>query len=372
MGEVLERSIDQSADIETRIPPLSQLYAYLTEGCNLACRHCWLSPIFDTQGKHHMLSFDIFRTAVEEAIPLGLNTVKLTGGEPLLNPEIVTFLHYLRNQNLRLVIETNGVLCAPEIAREIADSQNPFVSVSIDGANAETHEWVRNVPGCFDEAMQGIRNLVNEGIRPQIIMSLMCCNGDQVDDVVRMAEDLGAGSVKFNIVQPTGRGEVVRDAADGLEIEELIELGRYVDMELSQTTDLQLIFDYPLAFRPISRMAKKGGMNTCGIQTILGLTPFGEYALCGIGERVPELVFGVVGKDKLEDIWSNNSTLTVLRDNLSDHLQGICSRCIMRHQCQGSCIAQNYYRTGDLFGSYWFCERASELGIFPTSRLEKV
>jgi len=60
-----------------------------------------------------------------------------------------------------------------------------------------------------------------------------------------------------------------------------------------------------------------------------------------------------------------------LREGLPHRLTGICSRCIMRARCIGSCIAQNYYRDGSLWAPYWFCELADEAGLFPASRRGK-
>jgi SynChlorMet cassette radical SAM/SPASM protein ScmF len=202
---------------------------------------------------------ELFETAVREAKPLGLSGVKLTGGEPLLHPEIVTLLEIVRREELGLTIETNGVLCTPALAAEIAKSPQRFVSVSLDGADAATHEWVRGVPGSFDQARQAVRTLAAAGTPPQIIMSVMGCSAGQVEAVVRLAEALGASSVKFNVVQPTGRGERFREGTDGLGIAELIELGRWVEMALAPTTELKLFYDYPMAFRPLSRIASGDG-----------------------------------------------------------------------------------------------------------------
>ena len=188
--------------------PLNQLYFYLTEGCNLACRHCWLAPKLDTAGdRYPTLPVELFETAIREGKPLGLSGVKLTGGEPLLHPRITHLLEIVRREELGLTIETNGLLCTPEIAVEIAKSPRRFVSVSIDGADAATHEKVRGVAGSFQAACRAVGNLVDAGIRPQVIFTVMRGNAGQVDDAVRMAEELGAASVKFNVVQPTARGE---------------------------------------------------------------------------------------------------------------------------------------------------------------------
>lgn len=362
----------QKDTIERKTPSLNQLYCYLTEGCNLACRHCWLSPKFDPAGNQYQtLSVELFDMAIREAKPLGLRGVKLTGGEPLLHPQFIKLLEIARREELGLTIETNGLLCTPALAAEIAKFPQRFVSVSIDGADAATHDQVRGVSGSFLQAQQAVRNLSAAATPPQIIMTLMRCNVDQVEAVARMAEKLGASSVKFNIIQPTGRGENVREDAGKLTIDELIQVGRFVETELVQRTALDLFFDYPLAFRPLSRIAG-GDANACGILGILGVIPNGQYALCGIGEHVPEFVFGKIGEDRLEHVWQENEILTMLRAGLPDRLEGVCARCLMRSRCLGSCLAQNYYRTRNVWAPFWFCEQAEVAGLFPESRLGAV
>jgi SynChlorMet cassette radical SAM/SPASM protein ScmF len=356
--------------LQKNIPSLSQLYFYLTEGCNLACRHCWLAPKFDANGNRYpTLPVGLFETAIREAKPLGLSGVKLTGGEPLLHPQFMQLLQIVQREELVLGIETNGLLCTHEIATEIAQSPKRFVSVSIDGADATTHEWVRGVSGSFAKAQQAVRNLVTADTPPQIIMSVMRCNASQADSVVRMAEGLGATSVKFNIVQPTARGKNLHKADQALSIAELIALGRHIEVELAPTTKLQLIFDYPKAFHPLRRIANGDGCSICGILDILGVIANGHYALCGIGMHVPELIFGTVGKDPLEEVWREHKTLQALRAGLPTRLEGVCAHCLMKRSCLGSCVAQNYYRTGSLWAPFWFCEQAEEAGLFPSSRL---
>jgi SynChlorMet cassette radical SAM/SPASM protein ScmF len=315
-----------------------------------------------------MLSIDLFEKVIHEAKPLGLSKVKLTGGEPLLHPQFTKLLKMIRHQDLDVSIETNGLLCTAKIAHEIAKSPKRFVSVSIDGADAVTHEWVRGVSGSFKQVQKAVRNLAATNTPTQVIMSVMRCNVDQVNAVIKMAEKLGASSVKFNVVQPTARGEILHRNHEALGLEELIELGRYVDMELAHITKLRLFLDYPLAFRPLSLFAS-GDCNVCGILGILGVISSGHYALCGIGEHVPELVFGEIEADRLEDIWQEESTLKQLREGLPFQLTGICGQCLMKHRCLGSCIAQNYYRSGSMWSSFWFCEQAKEAGLFPETRL---
>jgi len=350
---------------------LNQIYFYLTEGCNLACRHCWLAPQYDSDGTRcPTLPVSLFETALLDGKKLGLKSVKLTGGEPLLHPEIFRILEIVRREELELNIETNGLLCTPEIAAEIAKLPRRFLSVSIDGADAATHDSVRGVTGAFAAACRGIKNLVACGIKPQIIMSIMHCNAGQVDDVLRLAESLGAASLKFNLVQPTARGEKLHKSDETLSIAELLELGRHVERDLAPATKTLLHYDYPQAFRSLGRIAS--GSGSCGIKGIIGVIASGHYALCGIGKHIPEFVFGEVGRDSLEDIWEHNAMLHSIRDGVPDRLSGVCGRCLMKTRCMGTCIAQNYYRSKNIYAPFWFCEIAEKEGRFPASRLAAV
>jgi SynChlorMet cassette radical SAM/SPASM protein ScmF len=358
--------------IEDRKYPLNQIYFYLTEGCNLRCRHCWIAPKYQSEGdSSSALDLDLFKSIVEQAKPLGLAGVKLTGGEPLLHPQILEVLEYIRAENLTLTVETNGVLCTPELARKIAECKNTFVSVSLDGATAETHEWVRGVEGCFDDALVGIRNLVDAGLKPQIIMSIMRQNKDQMESIVRLAERLGVGSVKFNMVQPTARGEKMHDSGEALSIEELVVLGQSVEESLSDSANLPVYYDHPPAFRPLGKMFGNNGdgCGVCGILKILGVLANGSYALCGIGKTVPDLVFGEAGKDPLQDIWNKNPFLLELREGLPQRFEGICSHCLVKGLCLGSCVAQNYYRSKSIWAPFWFCQEAHDRSLFPDSRI---
>jgi len=355
--------------------PLGELYFYLTGDCNLRCRHCWIKPKYLLAGRSSSyLDKTLFAEIIAQAVGLGLSGVKLTGGEPLLHPQIADLIAIVQKGGLRLTIETNGTLCNREIAEKIASVENVFVSVSIDSPDQDIHEWIRGKKGCFFEAVAGVKNLVQFGVRPQIIMTIMHSNKDQLEPLVRLAESLGAGSVKFNILQPTARGEQMFADGEAVDIAELIKLGKWVDEELSKTTKLPLYYDVPLAFRSLKSMfsPKSGnGCHTCGIFRILGVLANGSYALCGIGETVPDLIFGDAAHDPLKNVWENSAVLNDIRAGLPAKLKGVCSECLLKHVCLGSCIAQNYYSNRDLWAPHWFCQEAYNRGLFPASRLRR-
>jgi SynChlorMet cassette radical SAM/SPASM protein ScmF len=350
--------------------PLTHIYFYITNDCNLRCRHCWISPLDGAANQPRAaLAGTFFRHILKQARSMGLVGVKLTGGEPLIHPEIHEFLDYLIANEFSAGIETNGTNLTKEIAKKISKIRGPFVAVSLDGENAVTHEAIRRVPGCFKATQNGIRNLVDKGLRPQIIMSLTRHNKEQIEGVVRLAESLGAGSVKFNLVQPTGRGEEMHRNCEALAIRDSVELGRWVENELSSTTQLQLTFSHPVVFKPLSRIfCSATGCDVCRIHNILGVLSDGSFSLCGIGEHLPDLVFGHAGTDTLRDVWNHSEVLKELRRGLPGRLQGVCGDCLMKKVCRGNCIAQNYYRTHNLWAPFWYCEEAEKMGLFPVNR----
>ena len=130
---------------------------------------------------------------------------------------------------------------------------------------------------------------------------------------------------------------------------------------------LRLYFDIPIAFSPLRRFFQ-GDLARCAVQSILGMLATGDLALCGIGTTIPELIYGHIGKDSLDEVWYHNSNLDALRKQIPHQLQGICAQCVHRDMCQGDCVASNYHFSGKLNSPFYFCENAERLGLFPASR----
>jgi SynChlorMet cassette radical SAM/SPASM protein ScmF len=355
--------------LPTGVPPLSSYYVYLTEGCNLACKHCWLAPSFQPNGgTGGHLDFELFRLAVEEGIPLGLSQVKLTGGEPLLHPDFVKMVDLLREQGLGLTIETNGLLLTETLARYLKEKSSlRLISVSLDGACPETHDAFRGVKGCFEKACRAIRYLAEVGHRPQVIMSLHEDNVVEIETVVRLAQDLGAGSVKLGIVKPTGRGDDFKNRQKTLDFQHQFELGKWVNAELQKKSQIMVYYQWPMVFFNMKQLVHSAGF-TCQVFNILGILPSGQLAMCGIGTQVPDLCYGFLGEDKVSDVWLNHPKLVELREKFPKTLEGICAVCDFRNRCLGNCLAENYYVSGRMTSSNWFCQQADEAGLFPASR----
>jgi SynChlorMet cassette radical SAM/SPASM protein ScmF len=355
----------------TTIHKLNRIYFYISGDCNLRCRHCWIDPADSGGAESRFLALDTFEQIVAQAMDMGVSGVKLTGGEPLLHPGIFRMLDIIRDNRLGLVLETNAVLCTPRFAAKLAECPGAKVAVSLDGSEAETHDWIRDTKGCFRLAVKGIEELVKVGIRPQVIATVFRRNLHQLESIVRLAEALGAGSVKFNVLQPISRGQDLHDRDEQLGIGEIVRVGRWVNLHLRQSTSLPVSFDYPLAFESLERIFCRGetGCGTCGILGILGVLWDGSYAVCGIGETVPELVLGHADRDPLRNVWRDSPVLHEIRSGLPHRLEGTCGDCLLSPICFGNCIAHNYYNGKTFWSPYWFCETARKQGFFPESRL---
>ena len=354
-----------------RVPPLSQLYVYVTNVCNCACKHCWIIPDVHSSKKEatRFLPSDLFQAAIDEAKPLGLSLVKWTGGEPTIHPDFPALLELQNKHQLRGRLETNGMEVSQALARLLFANGIYHIAVSLDGAVPETHDAIRGIRGAYKRTLAGFRNLVEAGFRPQVIMSLMKDNLDELDDLLALAGNMGAGSVKLNLIQPTLRGLEIHQDGHALSISDVLELSRRLECELRSRYPFPIFLDIPMAFRSIEEILDASLFSVCGIKTILGLLADGSYALCGIGENLPELVFGVAGRGELEAIWRENPLLLKIRNGLPGELKGVCGRCLMKRACLGSCLAQNYYRERDLLSAFWFCDQAAKEGSFPQNRL---
>jgi SynChlorMet cassette radical SAM/SPASM protein ScmF len=357
------------------VPPLRTFYIYLSDNCNMRCRHCWIEPRF-TDGKPdsgRVVDVDALLVAVREARTLGLTSAKLTGGEPMLHPRFTEVVDLLSAEELSLTMETNGTLLTAEAARHLKDnSRLAFVSVSLDGADARTHDAFRGVEGAFDAALKGLSHLVEAGFKnTQVIMSVHRGNRAQVEALVQLAAARGAASVKLNPVTRTGRGTTMHERGETLDFDEQMDLARYVDKDLGPRAPIPVILNIPPALSSLRKLRRSGAScGDCGVRGILGILGTNQYALCGIGSTCPEFVYGRLGKDSVRDIWLSNPTILLLRRALADvdRFPDICAQCIFARTCRTGCVADNYVRSGQLIATEWMCAEAIRRGVFPATK----
>jgi radical SAM protein with 4Fe4S-binding SPASM domain len=176
----------------------------LTKGCNLRCIHCRASAT-------ELSSPDDLSTATAKAIIDQITEVSnpilvLSGGEPLFRKDIFELARYGTEKGLRVALATNGTLVTKQVAQKIVDSGVKRVAISLDGADAATHDTFRGIPGAFDAAITGFRNLKDLGMSVQINTTIARHNAHQLPDVLALARSIGADALHTFLLVPVGCG----------------------------------------------------------------------------------------------------------------------------------------------------------------------
>lgn len=376
-GIMPETKVKGRAEVELPdgIPNLFSYYLYLSNSCNLRCRHCWITPTYVNGKPSPGEVIDKFhlKKAVREGKTLGLKNAKLTGGEPLMHPEFREIASMLIEENLNLNMETNGTLIDRELADFIKNEVRiNFISISLDSAREANHDVFRGSKGAYRAALNGLRNLVDVGYNNvQIIMSLHRKNIGEVRELVALAETKGAGSVKLNPISNHGRGVQMHENDETLDITEILELADLARNELKRTAKIRTIVNVPPSVRPLSEVTRSGRVcGDCGVDHILGILGSGDVALCGIGKTMPELIYGNIATDSIRDIWLNHPRVSKLRHDLRDyeHYPELCQNCIYMRRCRTGCVVENYSDFGKLIWPNEICLFAEENGLFKNSR----
>ena len=354
------------------VPALKMFYLYLSAGCNLHCRHCWITPTF-VHGRPvpgECLDSNLLQGAVAEAKPMGLSAAKLTGGEPTLHPEFRRIVDFLSAADLDLTMETNGTRIDRELAVHLREKTNlRRIAISLDSADPEQHDRFRGVRGAHADAVRGIGHLAAVGLRPQIIMSVFRENADGIEALIELAIRLGAGSVKFNPVTPSGRGAEMHRQGQGLSFDEQVALIHRIRGPLQDRYPVYLGAMVPPAMATVKELLRYSNDGAgCNVRHILGLLGTGEMALCGIGRNLPELCFGKLGRDSLRTVWMTHPVLRRMRKDLLGPFPGICGDCIHAGRCLTHCLAQNYEANGSLVSPSPLCAEAERRGVFPQTR----
>lgn len=345
-------------------PALTMLYFYLSSFCNCACKHCWISPRYlNARNAPDEAPYETFIAVIDQAIPLGLQEIKLTGGEPLLSTHAKSLMRYACEKNLGITMETNGVLLNEEMADFLKDVDIKNVAISIDGPDADTHETLRGVKDVFAKTADAVRLCAARDINTQVIMSLYKKNYHLIHETARYAQSLGARSIKLNCISCIERGSDLQHEDSLLNIAEYLALHDEIREKIQPSLKISILFDIPPVYNFFPKENRHPGR--CGILNILGVLANGQLSICGIGTSMPDLLFGTVHEKPLAEIWSHEPVLNTIRDGLPHKLKGICGACMFKGYCLGKCRAEAYYSNQDIFAPFYFCSQADQLGLFP-------
>lgn len=347
-------------------PLLRLLFWETTIKCNLSCAHCRRLESNEQADKD--LSTAQAKDLIEQLADLGkaqpfMPVLVFSGGEPLCRDDLFELLSYAKQAGLTTALATNGTLIDAPIAKQIRSAGLARAAVSLDGATAGVHNFLRRSEGSFEKALEGIEHLRNQKVPFQINITLTKYNAYQLQDVYQLAKSLGAVALHIFMLVPVGCGETIDEIYmfSPQEYEEmLVEIAR-----LEQQADLQLKVTCGPHYERVKK--QKGLHKTHTTGNVPGGHPGGKTSrgcLAGLGilfvshkgDVFPcgylPVKCGNILEQNLRDIWRSSEDLARMRD--SNLLEGRCGRCGYREVC-GGCRARAYAATGNYMAEEPFC-----------------
>ncbi len=170
----------------------------ITDRCNLRCRMCHYAYSESAEfSLNHagFMSMELFEHILDTCP--GKPIISLTGGEPLLHPQVVDFIRELKRRGFLCSLTTNGSFLQARAA-ELCESGLDLLVVSIDGCE-ETHDRIRS-QGAYKKAVAGIEEILRMPDRPLVAIStvIMDNNHTELQESFSLAEALGVDMLNFN------------------------------------------------------------------------------------------------------------------------------------------------------------------------------
>lgn len=356
-------------------PPPRLVFWETTAGCNLRCIHCRRIEVADQLTPHDLTTAEGFKL-IDQIAATGSPVLVLSGGEPLMRPDILAISRYATDAGLPVALATNGTLIDEALAVKIRDSGVKRVSISFDGADAPTHDMFRGLPGSFEAAKRGVRALRAVGVPVQVNTTVAKHNQAQLEAILQLTKDLDAVALHLFLLVPVGCGvEIADDQMISAQDYERV-LNWLYDTEQTETSLQLKATCAPHYFRVMRQ--RRAEENRQGVRRELprsherqvGGHPHGQMhaatkgclagtGVCFVshrGEVFPcgylPVEAGNVRQRSFGDIWQNSPLFAELRD--PDLLGGKCGICQFKTLC-GGCRARAYGMTGDYLAEEPFC-----------------
>ena len=206
-----------------RNPPGPVVIWNLIRRCNLACRHCY-SISTDKEFAGELSTAEVFEV-MADLRAFKVPVLILSGGEPLLRPDLFQIAGRAKAMGFYTALSTNGTLIDAATAERIRATGFDYVGISIDGIGA-THDRFRGGDGAFAASLAGIRRCVALGVKVGLRFTMTMDNAAELPQVVALMEAEGVAKFYFSHLNYAGRGNknrlddatvrLTRDAMDYL------------------------------------------------------------------------------------------------------------------------------------------------------------
>jgi len=320
----------------------------MTTACNLHCIHCHASG--GKRAPDELTTAEGKRLLDQLAEVRAFRMMAFTGGEPLARPDLYELLAYAQALGFTNTIATNATLIDDRVALRLRRCGVVIAAVSVDGFDAETHDYVRGQPGAFRAALEGMRALRRAGILLHVNITAMEYNLDQMVPLMQLVDSLGAGILLMYQLVPVGRGREVGSAALDLGANE-----RLIRFMARAQRDVRAIMEpvagpqyWPHLLQrngiergPFLRLAETVFHGCSAGRGFVYIKPNGEVWPCPF----IEVSCGNVRETPFPRIWASSPVLEDLRAR-EERFEGRCGECAYRRLC-GGCRGRAWATSGD-------------------------
>ena len=175
----------------------------LIRRCNLACKHCYATSA-DIDFPGELSTAQVF-DVMDDLKAFGVSVLILSGGEPLLRPDIFEISRRAKEMGFYVGLSSNGTLIDERNIGDIAAIGYDYVGVSLDGMR-ETHDCFRRKQGAFDESMRGIGLCRDAGIKVGLRFTLTQDNAAELPELLQLMQDEQIDKFYLSHLNYAGRG----------------------------------------------------------------------------------------------------------------------------------------------------------------------
>jgi heme d1 biosynthesis radical SAM protein NirJ len=179
----------------------------LIRRCNLSCQHCYaLSADHAYSGE--LDSAEVFNV-MDDLKAFGVPVLILSGGEPLMRPDLFSIAARAKALRFYCGLSTNGTLIDAAMADRVADAGFDYVGISLDGLR-DTHDRFRRLAGAFDRSLAAVRLLRDHGVKVGLRYTLTASNAHDFEPLLDLMRAEGCPKFYFSHLNYAGRGNLHR------------------------------------------------------------------------------------------------------------------------------------------------------------------
>ncbi len=338
----------------------------VTGKCNYNCKHCFMAK--DSSAMTEEFTFEECVGLLDDFIKCGIQTITLTGGEPLLRHDFGELLEEIARRRLYLEdIGTNGSLITEELLDKlIALKLRPMIKISFDGIGH--HDWMRGVDGAEERTIRAIKLCKSKGFYVKVQSCFHRDNMHSLYDTAMRMNSLSVDELRIIRTAESPRWKENCESAN-LTAQEYYDaclelLSKYKDAKASMVLDMWSFLTYypqtnSYRFRPLECECEdqfKETFPVCrGNRGLIFIGCDGAVAPCNQLSGVLRNFgddWGNVRREGLQQLLLDSEYLNRVTCTVGELFERntTCGSCEYRKLCHGGCRAIGYGITGDYLG----------------------